>query len=222
LSRSGLLGALAALLVLALPAAVARADADPPSDILLTQDTYFPYQPAVSPQLGVALTKLVADARKSGAAIKLAIVASNLDLGAIPDLFAQPQRYADFLGQELALGQPGGGGNALLVVMPQGFGYAGTGSNEAEIIKQRPVNATTAGHVDSDLLAQAAGRAIVDLSAATGHPLHDIPGQFLPAGVKRGGGGSNVALIVALAALLLLAGGAIALRLRAQASSRGD
>src|SRR5579875_2737822 len=114
-------------LVLALALAAtprgARADADPPSDILLGTPVYFPYQPAVSPSLQSAVSGAVAQLRRRGLDLKVAIIATKIDLGAIPGLFGKPQTYADFLDQEISLNGP----QPLLVVEAAGFGIVHAG-----------------------------------------------------------------------------------------------
>ena len=54
----------------------------------------------------------------------MALIASPTDLGAIPSLFAKPQRYANFLDVEISFF---GGKQPLLVVMPNGYGVQGLG-----------------------------------------------------------------------------------------------
>jgi len=65
-SRQALASALAAL---ALAPASALGDADPASDVLLTQSAFFPYSPPPAPALKSGLSAITADAAKAGAAI---------------------------------------------------------------------------------------------------------------------------------------------------------
>ena len=76
----------------------------------------YPYQPAVSQQMQQALNARTAAAKRSGFPIKVALIATPVDLGVIPDLFGKPQKYAAFLDQEISFRtkQP------LLVVMKTG------------------------------------------------------------------------------------------------------
>jgi hypothetical protein len=61
--------------------------------------------------------------------VKVAVVASREDLGAIPSLFGRQTQYARFLGTELRLNYVG----PLLIVMPSGYGiYDGGRSVAAE------------------------------------------------------------------------------------------
>ena len=55
----------------------------------------------------------------AGFPIRVAIIASRSDLGAITGLWLKPRAYARFLGLELSLAYTG----RLLVVMPNGFGF---------------------------------------------------------------------------------------------------
>src|SRR5207245_1571519 len=65
----------------------------------------------------------------AGYRIKVAVVATKIDLGAIPSLFGKPAEYAKFLGQELSGYYIG----PLLIVMPAGYGiYDGGRSTQAE------------------------------------------------------------------------------------------
>ena len=61
-----------------------------------------------------------AQATANGFKIRVAVIAQQDDLGARLALFAKPQQYAKFLGQELDFVYPG----RLLVAMPNGYGYA--------------------------------------------------------------------------------------------------
>jgi hypothetical protein len=107
-----------ALLALLVPAA-ARADGDPASDYLLTQPVFTPFSTKL-PEASVEQLKAVqADAKKQGYEVRVALIASRNDLGAVPSLFAKPQIYARFLWQEVRFVYHG----PLLVVMPNGFGY---------------------------------------------------------------------------------------------------
>ena len=102
---------------LVFPAAV-LADGDPASDYLIVADAYLPYPPppaAARTELSAAL----ASVRKAHGRVKVAVIATPTDLGAIPSLFGRPSDYAKFLGQEIAYSYDA----ALLVVMPAGYGF---------------------------------------------------------------------------------------------------
>src|SRR5437763_1411970 len=106
----------AAFVVLLVAATVARADGDPASDVLPTADVFLPLgaQSQYAPQLKAA----VATANGGGFRIKVAVIATTTDLGAVPVLFNKPGPYAKFLGAELLSVYK----ERLLIVMPSGFG----------------------------------------------------------------------------------------------------
>src|SRR5438105_5630955 len=135
--RSRLLAA-AALAALATAAAAppARADGDPASDYLLSQDVFLSFsEGAHASSSAERLVQTVANAKKSGYTIKVAVIATPTDLGAIGGIFGEPQRYSQFLGQELSFVYRG----RLLVVMPAGFGMSvgGRAMTAAEPIVKR-------------------------------------------------------------------------------------
>lgn len=159
--------ALALCLLVALLAAAggapprARADADPPSDVLILQNVYYPYHPKVSPQLQSQLDEITARARRAGFPIKVALVATPSDLGAIGQMFGHVVAYANFLQREIAYlrSQP------TLAVMPNGFGTSATGPQGPAIVSKLPAPHTVDG------MASGAITAVVQLAAANGHPL---------------------------------------------------
>jgi hypothetical protein len=114
------------VMVAAAVLAPARAlgDADPASDVLLGSLAFYPYQPAPAQQLQNQLNRELAQIHQEGLGLKVAIIETPIDLGAIPNMFGKPQTYADFLEQEISFGGP----VPLLVVMPAGFGLTHAGS----------------------------------------------------------------------------------------------
>jgi hypothetical protein len=196
-------GALAALLLIVLVAwaPAARADGDPASDVLLGESVFYPYSPAVSAPAARALNAAVAAAARAHFPVKVAIIGSPIDLGVIPEMFGKPQRYADFLDQEISFQthQP------LLVVMAAGYGVQGLPAAATAAVPglPKPVSGR------SDDLARAATVAVRRLAAAAGHPL----GASAPA---SSGSGSSAALIAVVAvAAVLAAAGVIVMRRRA-------
>lgn len=141
----------------------ALADGDPASDVLLAQAVYYPYMPVVSAKLSRALDRLTAQAKAAGYPLKVAIIASPNDLGAVPQLFGKPQPYAKFLHSEIVYNnrQP------LLVVMPAGFGWQDAGAAADATMAKVPRPAAT----DSNTLTRSAIVAVQKLAAANGHPL---------------------------------------------------
>jgi hypothetical protein len=190
--------AAAAAVALARVPSLALADSDPPSDVLLLQDVYFPYAPPVSGPVQKAVQTLVRDVHKAGFSLKVAIVASAVDLGGVPQLFNQPQNYAKFLGDEIAFNSR----KPLLVVMPNGFGTDSAGPNAAGAI----AGLTAPGSSKPDALARASVDAIVQLAKAAGHP---VPKPKLP-GSGGSSGGSTPVLVFGVPVLLLVIAGVLA------------
>jgi hypothetical protein len=157
-----LVATLAAIAVLAGGAANARADGDPASDVLLFADIFLPYNAPSSPTIQTALWHTVVVAKKKHYRVKVAVIGSETDLGAVPSLMGKPQTYARFLGAELQLRAK----VRLLVVMPNGFGllHAKT-AKERRALKGISIGAGTDG------LVRAATTAVRKLAAATGHRL---------------------------------------------------
>jgi hypothetical protein len=144
-----------------LTTSTARADGDPASDVLYFQDVFLPY---AKPSADVAnqLTSTVAAANRGGFRIKVAVIASEQDLGSVPSLFNRQDIYAHFLGAELKTFYA----QRLLVVMPAGFGVYDNG---------KPVDAdkaalagTTIGSPDPDGLTNAATAAVKKLRQTFG------------------------------------------------------
>jgi hypothetical protein len=116
-----------ALLLLALCVGAARADGDPASDYLYTQKVFVPFDVKVPKAQQQALTETIEGANKAGYPIRVAVIGSAYDLGAVPSLWKKPQTYARFLGAELAFVYKG----PLLIVMPNGFGFHWQGHKTA-------------------------------------------------------------------------------------------
>jgi len=145
---------------LAVPGA-ACADGDPASDVLIGQDL-FPGYGNPSPKITDELYSVTAAAAHAGYPIRIALIGSKSDLGAVPQEFGHPEKYAYFLDYEIYTVYSG----HVLVVMPKGFGVASGGqprSNAA--LSGIPIGAGTDG------LGAAAVAATEKLAAAAGHPL---------------------------------------------------
>jgi hypothetical protein len=199
--RLTVLGLLAALAF----AATALADGDPASDYLVPAPTrvYMTFT-ARGPALEERLAATARQVTAAGLPIKVAVVANDRDLGAVPQLFARPQLYARYLGAELRRFYAG----TLLVVMPQGFGISGPFSRA----RARATLAGVAPPTDATAqgLSAAADRALRALAAADGH------------GIGDGGGGRGTLAPIAVIALAVAAFGAgAALTLRKRRRSRG-
>jgi hypothetical protein len=191
--RARLLAALAALLIAPTPA---FANGDPASDVLLQAKVYFPVQPVSMEEAG-KLKAIVQSANVKGYPIRVALIKDATDLGTVPNLLNQPQKYAEFLGPEIRFAYKGD----LLVVMPNGLGLTTTDGTAppAKAIEGMPVEA--GGSPDG--LAQTAEEAVTKLAAAAGHPLEAR---------KKGGGGALAGVIVAVVLLGLGILGAFWLR----------
>jgi hypothetical protein len=95
-----------------------------------------------------------------GGRVKVALIFSAEDLGAIPSLFGQPDEYARFLGVELGLWY----GGPLLVVMPAGFGFYDGGRPTAAA--ERALHSLTPRRGSPDEFAHDATAALQLLAAA--------------------------------------------------------
>jgi hypothetical protein len=204
------LGALLAVIALAAPAALA--DGDPASDVLLGENVFYPYSPPTSASLQKTLNAETAAAKRSGLPIKVALIGSPVDLGVIPDLFGKPQKYADFLDQEISFQtkQP------LLVVMAAGYGEQGLGPAAARALGSLPKPAGRS----SDALASAATVAVAKLADAAGHPIKGVPGVPGAAAGSGGSGGTTILLIALGAAAVATAGALVVVRRRHAAGAR--
>jgi len=109
----------AAALAAGVLAASARADGDPASDYLLVQKVFLPFDAKFPAGQQAQFTALVGAANRSGFTIRVALISSSYDLGAITSLWRQPRTYARFLAEELSYLYRG----RLLIVMPNGFGF---------------------------------------------------------------------------------------------------
>jgi hypothetical protein len=153
----------AAIIVLtiacAMFAAGAAADGDPASDTLYALNYYAP----VGTVRSTAVTELrqaIAAAYAKGYRVKVAVIASPVDLGSIPSLFNKPDPYARFLGKEISLYYVG----ALLVVMPHGLAlYDGAGS---VAVGRRALAKLKPSGVTADKLVATAARAVRALTRA--------------------------------------------------------
>ncbi len=200
---------IAALVCAALlgPAAVARADGDPASDVLLSQDSFLPYAPPVKKSFKTALEKVLKDARAAGYPMKVALINTEADLGAYPKLFNSPQQYADLLKGELAALNPHGDAVKavhLLVVMPGGFGGANLGDGVDKALSGIDIN----GAAQSDGLAQAAIGAVASIATENGHAVPVPPEAKLKLGKSNASNKRKTTspLVFALPALLLFGG----------------
>jgi hypothetical protein len=188
-----------AVLALAAPSTT-LADGDPASDVLITDTIYFPYQPPTA-ATATKLRKVVNATRKAGQPVRVAVIQSPQDLGAVVNLYEHPREYARLLSQEI--GNPVEAGakghrEELIVVMPGGFGTA----NVPPAVDRKLRGVELPSNPDPDALAAAAGWAVQELAAATGHP---VPATFPKPKGDSGGGGALTAVLVVLGLLVLVA-----------------
>jgi hypothetical protein len=186
----------------------AHANADPASDTLLYADAHYPYQPnLVSRPLQKALDGLLKEAKRKGYAIKVAVIAARTDLGGVPQLFTDPQKYADLLTRELSFNSK----PRVLVVLPAGIGGNNLGDRAGGALE----NITVPSGGKADDLVRTAMKAVGALAQANGTPV-TVP--KVASGEKRGGGTSPLLTFGLPVLLVLLAAGVAAARGR----RRGD
>lgn len=168
-------------LVFAIFAGQARADGDPASDVLAVQSLFLPWDANVPSAQQAQLQSVVRSAQHRGFPIRVAVIASETDLGSVSALWHSPQAYAELLGDELSLLFKG----PLLVVMPNRFGLHDF-TMPANTIRSTlsAIHAPT----DSAQLAQVTITAIQRLASAAGHPLPGNSTHAAPVAAERGEG----------------------------------
>jgi hypothetical protein len=197
-----------AVVVLAFVApSIARADGDPASDYLLSQALFNPPDSGVPPAYATQLTSVIQNAKLGGYEIRVALIATRYDMGSVPILFKQPERYARFLGKELYFLYKG----RVLVVMPNGLGFAVGGEQNAAgqaVVSRIPAPAGSAVS-----MATAAERAVVRLAAQKGVVV-SIPKLHGNAQVDNQNRDRLLIVLVVVAALALVGGYTLLRRLR--------
>jgi hypothetical protein len=190
------------LAALALPS-TALADGDPASDVLLFRDVYLPYAPPPDKAQAKQLEGLLAQLRKQGYPIKVALIETPGDLGAYPQLFGKAAPYAKLLESEIVFKVH----KPRLVVVMQGGDVSGRNlgaKGDAILAGIKPDAAAR-----STGLVAAATKAVVQLAAAGGHQVK------VPEATGNKSGGSSHAALYAIAAVIVLAGiGLVAVSLR--------
>ena len=145
-------------------APAALGDGDPASDFLLSQASFLsPYDGKIPSSQQKRIEAMLQSAKEQGFPLKLALVATRYDLGAVPILYRKPQIYAKFLAQEDFYFWK----DELLVVMPNGYGLykvKGLPSADNAVLAKLPKFDTANGPA----LADAAERAITALAARRG------------------------------------------------------
>jgi hypothetical protein len=182
--------------------AVALADGDPASDVLASQTLYVPGDGGFSASQTGRLSALLAEARRAGVPIRVALIATQGDLGSVTELWRQPQNYARFLGQELSQVYRG----TLVVAMPAGFGVVSVGARAGAT--EQPGASTRHGPLIKTTIS-----VVQSVAAADGHRLAPPPA------VATSGPGSVLGS-VDLGSWLALAAGAALIALAWTASLR--
>ncbi|MGH2934282.1 MAG: hypothetical protein ACRDL2_07175 [Gaiellaceae bacterium] len=186
----------------------ARADGDPASDYLLTQQVFFPYDAPIPKARRAQLSSTVAAANKAGYKIRVALISSSYDLGSVTALWLKPRIYARFLAAEVSFVYKG----KLLIVMPNGFGFndphhspAGAYAGLANV----PIGAGGPG------LADAAQTAVLRLAGAAGIHVTTVAATTVAAAPQSNTGHDRLVIIAAaLGAILLAAAARFLLRRR--------
>jgi hypothetical protein len=148
-----------AVALLAVPAA--RANGDPASDVLITEQVFIGPEVPLSNADRDELTKTVAAANDRGYKIRVALIAFTGDLGTAVSLWKHPQSYSKFLGSELAFAYA----NRLLIAMPSGFGFYNGRKPTAK--EQRVLRRIRPGQTPA-ALARSTTRAVRALAASEG------------------------------------------------------
>ena len=195
--------ACAAVVLLALAGAgLARADADPASDVLYQHALFLPYEAKVSPAAEAKLRAAIKAASAAGRPVRVALIATKGDLGGVPQLFGNPTYYARFLDAELVFLYTG----RVLVVMPNGAGLAKGG----KLVADKSVIAAKPGP-GGDGLARTAAALVTAISTGKEAPVPAGPVNTtaITAAAKQKSSGLPVGLITGIAigvvALVLLA-----------------
>ena len=159
-----LVALVAATVCLSAPS-LARANGDPASDYLLTQNSFLPFTTKIDQTSVKRLNALLAAAKAKKFPIRVAVILSPSDLGTAFSLFGQPEKYVRFLGLELSFVYRG----RLLVVMPSGYGFAVKGDPDpkasAVLTKLPPPGRDATKEVDAAIVA------VQKLAAAEGRHL---------------------------------------------------
>jgi hypothetical protein len=162
------------------------------------------------------LTALAAASAKQGYPVRVAVIQSKNDLGAIPQLLGKPGEYARFLGAELRFAYRG----RLLVVMQQGYGFTRNGNPDHQGIRTLAAVPKPAGN-SSDQLTQAAITALRRVAAGAGHPLPAKVASVTPS-TGGGSGDSTVEIVGGVVVLALLAVAGLLFFARRPAAGAGD
>jgi hypothetical protein len=191
---------LAALLVAcAVACPPAGANADPASDYLIVEPWFRPFESPVSEEAAAELTRVLAAAKDAGMEVRVAVIATRADLGGVPILYEQPQRYADFLGSELVYLYKG----LLLISMPNGLGLH---QGQAKLAKEKALLAGLSVADTTD------GTALVNAASDAVRALAQQRGLTLPGESTEGSRSKNRDRLTILVGAIVLGAAAFAVR----------
>src|SRR3954454_16034020 len=198
--RRSILSAALALVMLA-QAPSALADADPPSDVVISFDYYVPFKrPDDAHEL--QLRQLMKIANRDGERMRVVIVADRSDLGAIPGFFGKPQKYADILDKavrtffKLRNADP-----TLVIVMQAGMALKG-GRDATPAAGAALGSVKIPARATGNQLTSVAVEAVRAVAEANGRPLPDVP--LAGATAAPAGKGSSAAAVVIIATLAVI------------------
>jgi len=203
-------GVAAVVIVALLLAPLARADGDPASDYLLGRALFSPPDAGIASADQEALTSLLQSARAQAYPLRVAIIASRYDMGAVTILYKRPRDYAPFLSQEVRFLYKG----RVLVVMPNGWAIGRNGKRdpaEQKIVERLPVpkpfqGAALAAATESAVRRLAAGEGIV------------LPKTAAPTSGERSSSSDRILIAVVAAVALIVAFGVSFWRRRARSA----
>jgi cytochrome oxidase Cu insertion factor (SCO1/SenC/PrrC family) len=199
---------LLALLSFLLPA-VAVADGDPGSDVLIYQSLFYGADDNVSPVQELRLGKLLSATITLHAPVRVAVIGRRDDLGTVTPLWERPAAYARYLGTELELAYSG----RLVVVMPSGVAFfwfdhgsgaligIRSGRSSAQLVSAADAAVTTleasAGISGSELADATHGSSVNRTTPGTAMPSAHTSGDSgatataTESGAEAGAGGSD-------------------------------
>jgi hypothetical protein len=144
-------------------APLAHAHGDPTTEYLKVRQFFVPSDVTAPAAKKQRLAAVVAGANRAGFKIRVGLVASSYDLGAVPQLYGKPRAYVRFVSEELS--NEAGYHGRVLVVMPDGFGFAWwkhPNVREYAVLDKIPIRHGGVGMVD------AATRGVQRLAADAG------------------------------------------------------
>jgi pyruvate/2-oxoglutarate dehydrogenase complex dihydrolipoamide acyltransferase (E2) component len=205
-AKNRLVPLLAALALAAAAAPAGFADGDPASDYLISLPMFLPLSAQADEETSNELAAVLAASKEAGFEVRVAVIATKYDLGAVPVLYRKPQEYASFLGQELYYWYK----KELLIVMPNGFGIYKNGpalpADRAALAALPPPGTTSPSR-----LVAAATRAVKTLAARRGIDLSDVRSSESPGSSTAS---DRIVIAIGAAAVLALGAGLVFLRRR--------